>query len=89
MGYFDDSLDSWDSRCEWGVRHPRGGVVCVQGDQCRRGDGLFYRKCGTAQGSGPHGWCAVGLFSVVGTWIILKLVDAVLGLRVSSEDGDK
>jgi Amt family ammonium transporter len=29
---------------------------------------------------------ALTLFSVVGTWIILKVVDAVLGLRVSSED---
>ena len=29
---------------------------------------------------------AVALFSVIGTWFILKLVDAVVGLRVSSEE---
>ena len=29
---------------------------------------------------------AVALFSVVGTWIILKVVDAMVELRVSSED---
>jgi Amt family ammonium transporter len=29
---------------------------------------------------------AVTLFSLVGTWFILKFVDAVVGLRVSKED---
>jgi Amt family ammonium transporter len=29
---------------------------------------------------------AVALFSVIGTWLILKVVDAVVGLRVSPED---
>jgi len=28
----------------------------------------------------------VALFSVIGTWIILKVVNAVVGLRVSPED---
>lgn len=29
---------------------------------------------------------AVALFSLIGTWVILKLVDGVMGLRVSSEE---
>jgi len=48
-------------------------------------DGLFFGNAGQL-GIQAIMVCAVVLFSLIGTWIILKMVDAVVGLRVSPED---
>ena len=33
-----------------------------------------------------YGVLAIGAFSAVGTWIILKIVDALVGLRVTRDE---
>ena len=48
-------------------------------------DGLFFGH-GAQLGVQAIMVAAVALFSLVGTWLILKVVDASVGLRVSSED---
>ena len=72
MGY-DDSLDVV------GI-HGVGGVFGILAT------GLLASKAINAAGADGLLVCAVALFSLIGTWIILKVVNAVVGLRVSPED---
>lgn len=85
MGY-DDSLDVV------GI-HGVGGVVGIlatglfasKAINAGGADGLFF---GNASQLGVQlvMVAAVALFSAIGTWLILKIVDATMGLRVSLED---
>lgn len=85
MGY-DDSLDVV------GI-HGVGGVVGIlatglfasKAVNSSGGDGLFFGH-GAQLGIQAIVVVAVALFSLVGTWLILKVVDASVGLRVSPED---
>jgi Amt family ammonium transporter len=85
MGY-DDSLDVV------GI-HGVGGVVGILATGLfasktinpSGADGLFFSH-GAQLGIQAIVVVAVALFSLVGTWLILKMVDASVGLRVSPED---
>ena len=85
MGY-DDSLDVV------GI-HGVGGIFVVlatglfesKAINSAGADGLFFGNAGQF-GVQALMVCAVALFSLIGTWIILKVVHAVVGLRVSPED---
>jgi Amt family ammonium transporter len=86
MSYYDDSLDSVGIHGVSGVFGILAtGLFASKAINAAGADGLFFGNAGLL-GTQAIMAGAVGLFSVVGTWIILKLVDAVLGLRVSSED---
>ncbi len=85
MGY-DDTLDVV------GI-HGVGGVVGIlatglfasKAINAAGADGLFFGNAGQL-GIQAIMVCAVALFSVLGTWVILKIVNATVGLRVSPED---
>lgn len=85
MGY-DDFLDVV------GIHRARGvfgilatGLFVSNAINAVGGDGLFF---GDAAQLGVQAVmvAAMAMFSTVGTWIILRLVDAVVGLRVTPED---
>lgn len=85
MGY-DDSLDVV------GI-HGVGGIVGIlatglfasKAINPAGADGLFFGSAGQFGVQALTVVC-VALFSLIGTWILLKLVDGVVGLRVSPQD---
>ena len=85
MGY-DDSLDVVGIHGVGGVFGILAtGLFASKAINAAGGDGLFFGNAGQL-GIQAIMVCAVALFSLVGTWIILKVVNAVVGLRVSPED---
>jgi Amt family ammonium transporter len=85
MGY-DDSLDVVGIHGVGGVFGILAtGVFASKAVNAAGADGLLY---GNAAQLGIQAVMvvAVAAFSVVGTWVILKVVDASVGLRVSPED---
>jgi Amt family ammonium transporter len=85
MGY-DDSLDVVGIHGVGGVFGILAtGLFASKAVNAAGADGLFY---GNAAQLGIQAVMvvAVAAFSVVGTWLILKVVDASVGLRVSPED---
>lgn len=85
MGY-DDSLDVVGIHGVGGVFGILAtGLFASKAINAAGADGLFF---GNAAQVGIQAVMvvAVAAFSVVGTWAILKVVDASVGLRVSSED---
>jgi ammonium transporter, Amt family len=85
MGY-DDSLNVVGIHGVVGVAGILAtGLFASKAINANRADGLFF---GHAAQFGIQAIivAAVALFSAIGTWIVLKLVDAVVGLRVSTED---
>jgi Amt family ammonium transporter len=85
MGY-DDSLDVVGIHGVGGVFGILAtGLFASKAINAAGGDGLFFGNAGQL-GIQAIMVCAVALFSVIGTWIILKVVNAVVGLRVSPED---
>src|SRR5439155_3129653 len=86
MSYYDDSLDSVGIHGVSGVFGIIAtGLFASKAINAAGADGLFFGNAGQL-GTQALMAGAVALFSVAGTWIILKLVDAVVGLRVSSEE---
>ncbi|MGH7258388.1 MAG: ammonium transporter [Nitrospiraceae bacterium] len=85
MGY-DDALDVV------GI-HGVGGIVGIlatglfasKAINPAGADGLFFGNAGQFGVQALTVVCVV-LFSLIGTWILLKLVDGVVGLRISPED---
>lgn len=85
MGY-DDALDVV------GI-HGVGGIVGIlatglfasKAINPAGADGLFFGNAGQFGVQAVTVVCVV-LFSLIGTWILLKLVDGVVGLRISPED---
>jgi Amt family ammonium transporter len=85
MGY-DDSLDVVGIHGVGGVFGILAtGLFASKAVNAAGADGLLY---GNAAQLGIQAVMvvAVAAFSVVGTWVILKVVDASVGLRVSPED---
>jgi Amt family ammonium transporter len=85
MGY-DDSLDVVGIHGVGGLTGILAtGLFASKAINASGADGLFF---GHAAQFGIQAImvAAVVLFAAVGTWIVLKLVDAVVGLRVSPED---
>jgi Amt family ammonium transporter len=86
MSYYDDSLDSVGIHGVSGVFGIIAtGLFASKAINAAGADGLFFGNMGLL-GTQALMAGAVGLFSVVGTWVILMVVQAVVGLRVSSED---
>ena len=85
MGY-DDSLDVVGIHGVGGVFGILAtGLFASKAINAAGADGLFFGNAGQF-GIQALMVCAVALFSLIGTWIILKVVNAVVGLRVSPED---
>ena len=85
MGY-DDSLDVVGIHGVGGVFGILAtGLFASKAINAAGADGLFLGNAGQL-GIQAVMVGAVALFSVIGTWIILKIVQATVGLRVSSED---
>ncbi len=85
MGY-DDSLDVVGIHGVGGVLGILAtGLFASKAINAGGADGLFF---GNAAQFGTQAImvAAVVVFSVVGTWLILKVVDGLVGLRVSPED---
>jgi Amt family ammonium transporter len=85
MGY-DDSLDVVGIHGVGGVLGILAtGLFASKAINAAGADGLFFGNAGQL-------WVqsimvgAVTLFSMIGTWIILKVVHAAVGLRISPED---
>ena len=86
MSYYDDSLDSVGIHGVSGVFGILAtGLFASKAINAAVADGLFFGNAGLL-GTQALMAGALTLFSLAGTWIILKVVDVVLGLRVSSED---
>ena len=85
MGY-DDSLDVVGIHGVGGVFGILAtGLFASKAINAAGADGLFFGNAGQF-GIQAIMVCAVALFSLIGTWIILRVVNAVVGLRVSPED---
>jgi Amt family ammonium transporter len=85
MGY-DDALDVVGIHGVGGVFGILvTGLFASKAINAAGADGLFFGNAGQF-GIQSLMVCAVALFSLIGTWIILKIVNAVVGLRVSPED---
>jgi ammonium transporter, Amt family len=85
MGY-DDSLDVVGIHGVGGVLGILAtGLFASKAINAAGADGFFFGNAGQF-GIQAITVCAVALFSMIGTWIILKVVDSVVGLRVSPED---
>ncbi len=85
MGY-DDSLDVVGIHGVGGVLGILAtGLFASKAINIAGADGLFFGDAGQF-GIQAIMVCAVALFSLIGTWIILRVVQAVVGLRVSPED---
>jgi Amt family ammonium transporter len=85
MGY-DDSLDVVGIHGVGGVFGILAtGVFASKAINAAGADGLLFGNAGQL-GIQAIMVAAVALFSVVGTWVILKVVDAAVGLRVAPED---
>lgn len=85
LGY-DDSLDVVGIHGVGGVLGVLAtGLLASKGVNPGGADGLFFGNV-TVFGLQVVTVLAVALFSLVGTYVILKLVDRLVGLRVSSEE---
>ena len=85
MGY-DDSLDVVGIHGVGGVFGILAtGLFASKAINAAGANGLFFGNAGQF-GIQALIVCAVALFSLIGTWIILKAVNAAVGLRVSPED---
>ena len=85
MGY-DDSLDVVGIHGVGGVFGILAtGIFASKAVNAGGADGLFFGNAAQL-GTQAITVIAVGLFSVIGTWLILRVVDALVGLRVSQED---
>ena len=85
MGY-DDSLDVVGIHGVGGVFGILAtGLFASKAINAAGADGLFFGNAGQF-GIQAIMVCAVALFSLIGTWTILRVVNAVVGLRVSLED---
>lgn len=85
MGY-DDSLDVVGIHGVGGVFGILAtGLFASKAINAAGADGLFFGNAGQF-GIQAIMVCVVALFSLIGTWIILRVVNAVVGLRVSPED---
>jgi len=85
MGY-DDSLDVVGIHGVGGVFGILAtGLFASKSINAAGADGLFFGNAGQF-GIQAIVVVSVALFSVIGTWIILKVVNAVIGSRVSPED---
>ncbi len=85
MGY-DDSLDVVGIHGVGGVFGILAtGVFASKAVNAGGADGLFFGNAAQL-GTQAITVIAVGLFSVIGTWLILRVVDVLVGLRVSQED---
>ena len=85
MGY-DDSLDVVGIHGVGGVFGILAtGLFASKAINAAGADGLFFGNAGQF-GIQAIMVCAVALFSLIGTWTILRVVHAVVGLRVSLED---
>jgi Amt family ammonium transporter len=86
---FDDTLDAFGIHGIGGtVGALLTGVFCTVAVNSGGADGLFYGnpKQLVTQAVGVG---ATIVYSVVGTWILLKIVDALVGLRVSHEEEEQ
>ena len=85
LGY-DDSLDVVGIHGVGGVLGVLAtGLFASKAINSGGADGLFFGNAGQL-GTQAIMAVAVALFSLVGAWLILKVVDRLVGLRVSSED---
>jgi Amt family ammonium transporter len=83
---YDDSLDVVGIHSVGGVFGILAtGLFASKAMNPSGADGLFFGQ-GALLGVQAIMVVAVALFSLVGTWLILKVVDASVGLRVSPED---
>jgi Amt family ammonium transporter len=49
-------------------------------------DGVFYGGGFSLMGAQITMVLAVGAYTAIGTWIILKIIDVILGLRVTQDE---
>jgi ammonium transporter, Amt family len=83
---FDDSLDVV------GVHGVGGATGCILGGLFNSkamgaaADGLFYGGGFTLMGAQITMVLAVGAYTAIGTWIILKVIDGIIGLRVTKDE---
>jgi ammonium transporter, Amt family len=85
LGY-DDSLDVVGVHGvggTWGALAT--GLFATKTVNAAGGDGLFFGNAGQL-GTQIVAVAATFALAIVGTWVILKVVDALVGLRVSEED---
>ena len=86
LSYYDDSLDSVGIHGVSGVFGILAtGLFASKAINVAATDGLFFGNAGQL-GVQALAAGAITVFSLIGTWLILKVVQAVIGLRVSSED---
>ena len=84
MGY-DDSLDVVGIHGVGGILGILAtGLFASKAINPAGADGLFFGNAGQLSIQAIT-VCAVALFSMIGTWMILKIVNATVGLRVSPE----
>ncbi len=85
MGY-DDSLDVVGVHCVGGVWGALAtGLFATKAVNAAGGDGLFFGNPGQL-GIQALAVLVTLIFSFVVSWVLLKLIDATMGLRVTSED---
>ena len=86
LSYYDDSLDSVGIHGVSGVFGILAtGLFASKAINAAAADGLFFGNAGQL-GIQALAAGAITVFSLIGTWLILKVVQAVVGLRVSSEE---
>ncbi len=85
LGY-DDSLDAFGVHGVGGTFGALAtGVFATKAVNAAGGDGLLYGNAGQL-GTQLVGVAATALYSFVVTLVILKVIDALIGLRVAEED---
>jgi Amt family ammonium transporter len=85
MGY-DDSLDVVGVHCVGGVWGALAtGLFATKAVNAAGGDGLFFGNPGQL-GVQALAVLVTLIFSFVVSWVLLKLIDATMGLRVTTED---
>ncbi len=85
MGY-DDSLDVVGVHCVGGVWGALAtGLFATKTVNAAGGDGLFFGNPGQL-GIQALAVLVTLIFSFVVSWVLLKLIDATMGLRVTTED---
>ncbi|MDP3183501.1 MAG: ammonium transporter [Desulfobaccales bacterium] len=85
LGY-DDSLDVVGVHCIGGIWGALAtGLFATKAVNAAGGDGLFFGNPGQL-GIQALAVLATLIFSFVVSWVLLKLIDATMGLRVTTED---
>jgi Amt family ammonium transporter len=83
---YDDALDVV------GVHGVGGATGCILGGLFNSkamgaaADGLFYGGGFTLMGAQITMVLAVGAYTAIGTWIILKIIDVIIGIRVTGDE---